>query len=73
MCDALRDLVPFVRFKNVKKTHEGILLLGLEPATLLNIALPHGLFSCFLNCANGIKSHKASHVSLNLKQQGIDT
>ena len=25
--DALRDLVPFVQFKNLKKTHEGALLL----------------------------------------------
>ena len=26
-CDALRDLVPFVQFKNVKNTHGGVLIL----------------------------------------------
>ena len=26
ICDALRDLVPFVHFKNVKNTHGGVLL-----------------------------------------------
>ena len=28
--DALRDLVPFVQFKNVKNTHGGMLLLSLQ-------------------------------------------
>ena len=27
ICDALRNMVPFVQFKNVKITHEGVLLL----------------------------------------------
>ena len=27
VCGALRDLVPFVQIKNVKNTHEGVLLL----------------------------------------------
>ena len=27
ICDTLRDLVPFVQFKNVKNTHGGVLLL----------------------------------------------
>ena len=27
ICDALPDLVPFVRYKNVKKTYGGVLLL----------------------------------------------
>ena len=27
ICDALRDLVPFVQFKSVKKTDGGVLLL----------------------------------------------
>ena len=26
-CGALRDLVPFIQFKNVKNTHGGVLLL----------------------------------------------
>ena len=54
-CDASRDLVPFVQFKTVKKTHAGVL------ATLLKVTLLHGCFSRFLNCTNGTKSHKTSH------------
>ena len=27
ICDALRDFVPFIQFKNMKKTHRGVLLL----------------------------------------------
>ena len=27
ICDALRDLVPFLQFKNVKNIHGGVLLL----------------------------------------------
>ena len=53
MCDALRDLVPFVQLKTVKGTHGGGLLL---------VTLPRGCFSRFLNCINGTKSRKASHV-----------
>ena len=33
LCGALRDLVPFVQFKNVKNTHGGVLILV---TTLLN-------------------------------------
>ena len=53
--DALRDLVLFVQFKNVKSTHGGV---------LLKVTLLHGCFSRFLNCANGTKSPKASHLSV---------
>ena len=28
ICDTLRDLVPFVQYKNVKNTHGGMLLLA---------------------------------------------
>ena len=39
-------------FKNVKNTHEGVLLLvKLQAFTIL-----HGCFSCFLNCTNGTKN-----------------
>ena len=47
--------------KNMKKTHGGVLLL-VKPATLLKVTLLHGCFSRFLNCANGTKSRKASHI-----------
>ena len=48
--DTLRDLVPFAQFKNVKNTHGAVL-------TLL-----HECFSRFLNCKNGTKSRKISHI-----------
>ena len=34
----------------------------LQPATLLKVTLLHGCFSRFLNCANGTKSRKTSHI-----------
>ena len=42
-------------FKNVKNTHGGVLLL-------LKVTLLQGFFSRIWNCANGIKSQKASHI-----------
>ena len=36
--------------------------LPVQPATLLKVALLHGCFSRFLNCTNGTKSRKASHI-----------
>ena len=33
ICDALRSLVPFVQFKNVKNTHGGVLLLFTKGST----------------------------------------
>ena len=49
ICDALRDLVLFVQFRNVKNSHDGVLPL---------VTLFHGCFSRFLNCTNGTKSGK---------------
>ena len=46
-------------FKNVKNTHVRVFL---QPAILQKVKLLHGCFSCFLNCTNGPKSHKASHI-----------
>ena len=34
--DALRNLVPFVEFKNVKNTHGGVLLLAKLQAKIYN-------------------------------------
>ena len=51
ICDALRDMLSFVQFKNVKKTHGAVLL------TLL-----HGCFSRFLNCKKCTQSRKTSHL-----------
>ena len=38
-----------------------LLLVKLQPATLLKATLLYGCFSRFLNYTNGIKSRKASH------------
>ena len=43
--------------KNVKHP-----CMSVEPATLLKVTLLHGCFSRFLNCTNGTKSYKASHM-----------
>ena len=44
--------------KNAKSTHGGKLIL----IKLLRVTLLHGCFSRFLNCTNGTKSRKASHI-----------
>ena len=58
ICDALRDLVPFAQFKEMKNSHTGVfLLVKLQAlATLVKVTLLHGYFSCFLNRTNEIKS-----------------
>ena len=38
ICDALRDLVPFVQFKNAKNTNGGVLLLVNLQALACNFA-----------------------------------
>ena len=65
MCDALRDLVPYVQFQKSKKhPRRGATFGKLEaqPATLLKVTLFDGYFSRFLNCTNGPKSRKTSHI-----------
>ena len=49
ICDALRDLVPFVQFKNMKNTHGRVLHLScmLKPAILLNSTLRWMFFTLF--------------------------
>ena len=38
----------------------------LQPAFLLKVTLLHGCFSRFLNCTNGTKSRKASHIMFQI-------
>ena len=45
-------------FKNVKNNHGGVFFSG----TLLKATLLHGYSLRFLNCTNGNKSRKASHM-----------
>ena len=40
---------------------------ALQPASLLKVTLLHGCFSGFLNCTNGTKLRKPSHL-VSLKQ-----
>ena len=61
ICDVLRDLVPFAQFKKCEKHPWRNESCRLSPATLLKVALLHGCFSRFLNCADSTKSRKASH------------
>ena len=56
ICDVLRDLLPFLRFKKREKHSRGVKLQA-----LLKVRLLHGCFSRFLNCKNGIKLRNTSH------------
>ena len=57
ICDVLRNLAPFIEFKNREKhpwrsdTFSIVKFQG--SATLLKVSLLHGCFSRFLNCTNG--------------------
>ena len=62
ICGALRDLVLCARFKKCKNTHGEVLLLVKLQA--LKVTLPYCCFLRFLNCTNGTKSRKASHIIL---------
>ena len=65
ICDALRDLVRFVQFKNVKNTHGGVSILVKFQASACNftkIYTPLWVFFTFLNCANGTKLRNAPHM-----------
>ena len=64
-------------FKNVKNTHGGVILLVKLQAeactkTLLKLAFLHECFSRFLNCINGTKSRKASHIWIFAKSKSHD-
>ena len=58
---------PLYNFKNLESTHGGALRLAncrLKPETKSNTT--PWVFSRFLNCTNGTKSRKASHLSIQL-------
>ena len=68
--DALRNSIPLVQFQNHEKYAEVLILVKLQakvyelkPATLLKVTLLHGCSSWLLNCANGTKLRKASHIT----------
>ena len=59
----MRDLVPFVQFKKrEKRPWRNVTFSKVEPATLLIVTLLHWRFSRFLNCTNGTKLRKVSHI-----------
>ena len=76
--EALRHLVLFAQFNKREKhswrsvTFSKVVGFSL-PATLLKATLFHGCFSRFLNCTNGSKLRKASHIILkkNFKNRTI--
>ena len=68
MCDALRDLVTFVQFKNVENSHGGVLFLVKLKAKTYNFTKNNTLpclFSYFLICTNG--KNRANHHIYNRK------
>ena len=75
-CDALRDLVPFVQFKK-REMHPWMSFTFSKVTGFYNFTqtnTPPWVFYTFLNCTNGSKSLKASHIYLNWnshKKRGI--
>ena len=74
--DALRNLVPFVQFKKrEKQPWRGVTLQAKSKSykspTLLKATLLHGCFLRFLNCTNGFKSCKTSHILNGLNHHSI--
>ena len=75
ICDALRDLVPFLQIKKREKhpwrrvTFSKV--AGYQLATLLKVTLLHGCFSRFLNCINDTKSWKPPHVLITQQLQSL--
>ena len=61
-CDALRGSVPFVKFKIREKYWQSVTFSKVASCNLIKVTLRHRYFSRFLDCANGTKSHKASHL-----------
>ena len=66
----LHDLVLLAKFKkrgkDPCKSVTFSKVAGFQPTNLLKVALFHGCFSRFLNCANGTKSRNGSHVYLEV-------
>ena len=60
----MRDLALFVQFRKGEKYPWRSVTFMLKPATFRKVTLLHGCFSRFLNCTNGTKSRKASHITL---------
>ena len=56
--DALRDLVPFVQFKNVKNTHGGVLLLVRNT--------PPWVFITFFKIVQMVPNPATHHMCFNL-------
>ena len=51
-----------------ENTHGGVSLL-VKLQAVIKVTLLHGCFSHFLNCANGTKSRKASHIKIWISQE----
>ena len=57
-------LVPVMQFKKREKRPWSSITFGKVAcfSVRLKVTLLHGCFSRFLNCTNGTKSHKVSHI-----------
>ena len=65
----LRDLIPFIQFKKHEKyPWRGVTFSKLQASSLLKVTPFYGYFSRFVNCANGTKSCKTSHVSVHFSR-----
>ena len=51
-----------------ENTHGGVSLL-VKLQVVIKVTLLHGCFSHFLNCGNGTKSRKASHIKIWISQE----
>ena len=56
-CDLLRDLIPFTQFKKRKKHPWSSAACNFNKSST-----PSWVFSRFLNCTDGTRSRKASHL-----------
>ena len=56
ICEALPDLIPFVKFKKHEKHSWG------SPTFSKAAGFSHMCFSRFLNCENGAKTGKITHI-----------
>ena len=62
-CGALRDLLPFVQFKEREK--HPWRSVNFRKVAGLNLTLLHGCFSRFVNCTNGTKLRNVSHIIIS--------
>ena len=66
ICDALRNLVPFVKFKKPEKRVLLYTELQAEPCSFTKSNTPPLVFSTFFNCTNNTRFPKAFHINITV-------